>query len=453
MAFGWLTNETKSLYIARPAEYAGYLIYLHPDKSIPRGAKLTVRSDECALFFREGRLIGRINAGTILLDTANIPFLGHLLVDKFTDANQFICEIFFVSLKETVFRVPLSSLGQFKDVNSANVVAVLGSLSYTVRVSSPEKLVVDLGGQNENSGAAIHGIFNGRMLNQFRKAIGSRALTSPILDVVSNVSAEAISEEIGRLGHAEFNPIGIGIGRVFDLSVQLDAESLALLRDFGKQESGLALQAKGMKLATSEGFVDFNLMQGQRAALEGLGKGLSTGNGPLMMTGFNLGANLTGSSGRASPRPVSSSARPSTVLATQTMFIVKDGGGESGPHSARQLALLAISKGLTLADMQIRSTEDPVDVSFSADLEPQIAAEYKRRLPQSVNAPPSAATNPNEQVFLLSFAAAVRNGQLGKLEVDMLSNLALSLGLTVDQAGGRMLVVKVAESRGVRVDV
>lgn len=451
MAFGWLTNETKSLYIARPAEYAGYLIYLHPDKSIPRGTKLTVRSDECALFFREGRLIGRINAGTILLDTANIPFLGHLLVDKFTDANHFICEIFFVSLKETVFRVPLSSLGQFKDVNSANVVAVLGSLSYTVRVSSPEKLVVDLGGQNENSGAAIHGIFNGRMLNQFRKAIGSRALVSPILDVVSNVSAEAISEEIGKLGHAEFSPIGIGIGRVFDLSVQLDAESLALLRDFGKQESGLALQAKGMKLATSEGFVDFNLMQGQRAALEGLGKGLSTGNGPLMMTGFNLGANLTGSSGRASPRLVSSPARPSTVLATQTMFIVKDGGGESGPHSARQLALLAISKGLALADMQIRSTEDPVDVSFSADLEPQIAAEYKRRLPQSAP-PPSAATNPNEQVFLLSFTAAVRNGQLGKLEVDMLSNLALSLGLTLDQAGGRMLVVKAAESKGVRVD-
>lgn len=56
MVFGWLTNETKSLYIARPDEFANDLIYLHPDKSIPRGTKLTVRSNECALFFREGQI-------------------------------------------------------------------------------------------------------------------------------------------------------------------------------------------------------------------------------------------------------------------------------------------------------------------------------------------------------------------------------------------------------------
>jgi len=41
MVFGWLTNETKALYVARPAEYANDLIYLHRDKSIPRGTKLT----------------------------------------------------------------------------------------------------------------------------------------------------------------------------------------------------------------------------------------------------------------------------------------------------------------------------------------------------------------------------------------------------------------------------
>lgn len=101
MVLGWFSKETKSMYVARPAERADDLIYLHPDKSIPRGTKLTVRSDECVLFFREGKYIGKVNPGTtVQLDTANIPFLGHLLIDKFTDANHFICEVFFVRLSE-----------------------------------------------------------------------------------------------------------------------------------------------------------------------------------------------------------------------------------------------------------------------------------------------------------------------------------------------------------------
>ncbi len=349
MVFGWLTNETKSLYIARPDEFANDLIYLHPDKSIPRGTKLTVRSNECALFFREGRYIGRINAGTVLLDTANIPFLGHLLIDKFTDANHFICEIFFVSLSEIIFAITLSSLGQYKDINSANVVSIVGGMSYTVKVSDPSKLVIELSGQSGGSGRVVQEIFNGRMLNQFRKAVGFRTQKVPVLDVVSNVDSEAISSEVQRLGHAEFDPLGIGIGRVFDVALRLDADSLNLLRDFGKQEAQLAIQAKGMKLATGDGFAEYNLIQGQRAALEGLGMGLGTGNGPVVMTGMNLGANLTGANSRP-PSRSAGSGRPSTVLSGQPMFIMKTDAGETGPYSVRQIALLAISKNISLSD-------------------------------------------------------------------------------------------------------
>lgn len=75
MRFSWFSKETSSMYVARPADRADDLIYLHPDQSIPRGTKLTVRSDECVLFFREGKYIGKIDPGTtVLLDTANIPF-------------------------------------------------------------------------------------------------------------------------------------------------------------------------------------------------------------------------------------------------------------------------------------------------------------------------------------------------------------------------------------------
>jgi len=444
MVLGWFTKEVKSAYLARPSEYANELIYLHPDKSVPRGAKLTVRSDECVLFFREGRYIGRINAGTVLLDTASIPFLGHLLVDTLTAANHFICELFYVSLSEKIFDIPSTALGQYKDKNSANVVAIDGRLAYTVRVSDPSKLIIELGGQSAASGAVIQNIFNGRILNQLRRAVGSRTQRLPVLEVVSNLDAEAISEEVKRLGHDEFNPLGVGIGRVYDLALSLDDASLDILREFGKQESGLALQAKGMKLATGEGFAEYNLVQGQRAALEGLGKGLGSGNGPLIMGGMNLGANLTGSS---RPPARSGMNRPGTVLASQASFFLRTDNSETGPYSPRQLALIAISKGVGLSDILIRGTDDPDDVSFGADLEPQIVAEYKRRMPSTSAKPPSEGA----QAFELAFNRAVLDGLLTSVEISMLANLAVTLGLEADLAASEVRVRTMAQGRKISI--
>ena len=53
--FDKIFNATKAQYIARPESAATDLVYLHPDTTVPRGAKLTVRSDETAIFFREGQ--------------------------------------------------------------------------------------------------------------------------------------------------------------------------------------------------------------------------------------------------------------------------------------------------------------------------------------------------------------------------------------------------------------
>jgi len=59
--------------------------------------------------------------------------------------------------------------------------------------------------------------------------------------------------------------------------------------------------------------------------------------------------------------------------------------GMSGPFSARQVELLAISKNLHSAEVTIRSTEDPEDVLFAANLEPLIVSEYKRRAPPAAS--------------------------------------------------------------------
>jgi membrane protease subunit (stomatin/prohibitin family) len=472
MALNWFTRETQSFYIARPDHAVGEIVYLHPDRSIPRGTKITVRTDECALFFREGRYIGRLDAGSVQLDTANIPFLGHLLVDRLTGANHFISEIFFVALNETMIRLPAEMLGQYTDRNSANVVSISGGLNYTVRVVDPAKLITELGGQAQNSGAMISEIFNGRLRNQLRRLVGQRTQQLPALDVVSNVDAESLSQSLTELAAAEFRPLGIDVGRIFDLALSLDEASLLLLREFGKQEAELRLQEKGARLATTQGFEEFNLVQGRRRALEGLGDGLSKGDGPMLLSG-GLGANLTGSSSRATQRAPSSRASGSVLSSGAQSFVIINDGIDSGPYTARQVALLAISKGLSLEELIIRGSTDSSDMQFAAALEPQIVAEYTRRTPKKSGNSPSTAKSSGSsatmggpgsgqassgvttgsQAFDVAMAATLQDGVLTGKELQMLAELAVAVGLDDNPAAAKARVFGLLAGKNVQVDL
>jgi len=395
MALNFFTKETKSFYIARPAEAARDLIYLHPDKSIPRGAKLTVRSDECALFFREGKYIGTIKPGTTtLIDTANIPFLGHGLIDAFTDGNHFLTEIFFVLLSEVIIPLYSVPLGQYMDLNSRNVVSVNGSFQYTIRVQEPLKLISAIGGQSAYSQDAILQIFNGRMINGLRKMVGQRASHLPMLSIVSNVDSEQLSNELADFNREEFLKSGVSISRIFDMSLDLDSESLQQLKAFGQEESKLAIQSKGAQIANQDGFAEFNIIQGQRAALEGMGQGLATGRGTVMM-GMGMGANLTNirsSTSNASRSDRSSVYARGSTLAPPRNYLISNPTGETGPFSARQIALTIITSKKSLANVMIRGEDDPMGAYFPADAEPQVVAEYNRRANISATSTQSTAT-------------------------------------------------------------
>jgi hypothetical protein len=166
--------------------------------------------------------------------------------------------------------------------------------------------------------------------------------------------------------------------------MNLDSQSLILLREFGQEESKLALQEKGSRIASREGYAEYNLIQGQRAALEGLGQGMSAGNTPMIMSTGGFG-DLTrrGPSSALSRAQSNLPKQGGTVLSGQPMFLLKSDRGDTGPFSARQIALMAISKAIKLEDLQIRSTQDPDDLYFSADLEPQILTEFKKRSPST----------------------------------------------------------------------
>jgi len=381
--FNWIKNETKSLYVARPDSAANELVWAHPDRSIPRGAKITVRSDEVALFFREGRLIGRISPGTVLMDTANVPFLGHLLIDQFTGGNQFVTELYFCKTSETQLSLYQESIGQYTDLLSTNLVSLYGGLEYTLIVSDPEKLIQCIGGQNVTSSDLAVEKLNGRVNNTLRNIVGQLSKAHQITDVTSGALTDAITTTLQEKLSQEFSQMGVQLIRLLNLVIALDPASEALLREFGKRRSDLRIQEMGAQLATQDGFAEFNLIQGQRQALEGLGDGLATGNSPILMGGLGLAANLTGGATRSRVSRTASTSMPSRggpIRGERKFFYVLN-QQEEGPLTARNLALLALSKNMSLENLMIRAEDDDPNNTYAAQFEPSVRDEYNRRKP------------------------------------------------------------------------
>lgn len=91
----FVKNGVREMMIARPDHFKHLIVYKHPDQNFPFWSQLTVDSDECAVFFKDGRVVGVLPAGRHTMSTQNIPFLNNV-INKFTGGDVFISEIFFV---------------------------------------------------------------------------------------------------------------------------------------------------------------------------------------------------------------------------------------------------------------------------------------------------------------------------------------------------------------------
>src|SRR5262245_43087299 len=94
----FVKHGVQEMMIARPDDKKAWIIYKHPDQTIPMHSQLTVDADEAAVFFRDGSVVGTLRSAGAgqrhVLSTQNIPFLGSL-VDKFTGGNVFVTDLFF----------------------------------------------------------------------------------------------------------------------------------------------------------------------------------------------------------------------------------------------------------------------------------------------------------------------------------------------------------------------
>jgi membrane protease subunit (stomatin/prohibitin family) len=393
-------GATRALYIARPDTEAQTLVFRHPDTTIPRGAKLTVRSDEEAVFFRQGRLAGILTAGPYVLDTANIPFLGGL-VNVATGGNHYVAELFFVRTSETELSVGPEELGSFVDLNSRNLLRLLFTAHITLSVTDGVALITRLGGQSSESGNVAAGFVAARLRNCIKALVAERAQALPIYNVISNALTEELGTAVVARVAPEFARQGLRLDRFLELSLALDEESERLLRRYQTREADLVIDAKGAQIAADPGFATYNAVKGNRQVAEGLGTGLGKGmSGPLigMGFGFGLGPGVPGAgAGSRGPSPSAGAADAGTARPSRRpdRFFVQASGMTEGPYVARQVALWIMARGGTPETAMVRVDGDPEDLWCPASAVPSILAEYSRRVPAIASQPSSPPPPPS----------------------------------------------------------
>jgi membrane protease subunit (stomatin/prohibitin family) len=137
----------REMFIARPDEKKHLIVYKWPDSNIPLLTQLTIDSDECAVFFKNGQCHGVLPGGQRhTLSTQNLPFLNNF-INEFTGGNMFIAEIFFVKI-QPVRGIPVGGpIGDMIDPLTQEAVTPRMFGEFAVQVTDPARFIIGYVGQ------------------------------------------------------------------------------------------------------------------------------------------------------------------------------------------------------------------------------------------------------------------------------------------------------------------
>jgi membrane protease subunit (stomatin/prohibitin family) len=310
------------MMIARPDNLKHLIVYKHPDQNFPFWSQLTVDSDECALFFKDGQYQGWLPAGRHTLQTQNIPFLNNL-VDKFTGGNVFISEIYFVKT-QPIRSLPFGGkLESMEDPVLFEFVTPRMHGEFSMVITDPVRFVIGYHGQEAgpNDNDAIADWIKRLFFMSAKTVIGQMcSQTGRSLLNLGGMTAELA----GRMVQSAPNlaDIGVKILQIGDFNINFSAEDEQLLRGANKERAearrnvGITsdtVKAKQMELdqkfsqdqryvqQLAGNYSNYAAAQAMMGAGEGMAKGGSNTNmaglGAQMAVGVGMGNAMAGQAG------------------------------------------------------------------------------------------------------------------------------------------------------------
>lgn len=303
--FNFIKSEVKREFVARPDDSKDLILYKWPDQNIRMLTQLTVQPDEVALFVKKGEVVGTLNSGTHTLDGASIPFLSGL-IDKATDGNFLMSELYFVSTKH----FPSLPFGGMIDnvldpmTNLAITIRLFGE--YSIKVVDASKLILNLvGTQSLSTNDELTEWIKQFILKVFREIVSSYVTEEkkPVLGIASQGSEfEKLAIEKVKTEIADY---GIEVPKLGNVTISIREEDEQMLKQL----------TRDFAYANNAGAADVAMKLGMAKGLE---NGSGAGQAATTMTGVMTGVGMaTGMNAVAGQKSAQAPSAPTTSTGSE----------------------------------------------------------------------------------------------------------------------------------------
>jgi membrane protease subunit (stomatin/prohibitin family) len=276
-----LLNEARREFIAAPDSAKGQIVYKWPDINIRKFSRAIVEPDAVAVFMSQGQVMGVLLPGQHTLDAKELPFLG-MFVDWATGGNAFRAEIYFVGTREFPnFRFG-GRLDEVQDPQTGLIVTLRTFGEYSLRVSDPQKLILNLTGTvNVTDNTAVTAWVTQQLLKVARTTVTTQLMSGawPILGL-SMHSPEIEAQSLEAANH-ELDTYGITLTRLGNVDINLDDDDNARLKKLAGDTAYTRLAGGFLQAAQAE-------------ALQGAGQGMAKGGEGVAPMFMGMGVGMAG---------------------------------------------------------------------------------------------------------------------------------------------------------------
>ncbi|MFC2174871.1 SPFH domain-containing protein [archaeon] len=187
----------------------GEIVYRYPDQEFLWMSQLTIREDQVAVFYKDGKVLDVLEAGRHSMNTKNLPLLYNIIkkIGIFDEASPFKSELFFVSVKK--FQGNFGLTAQTKDLAPLQV---HGNFWFTV--GDAKKFVLDVvGGQNAYTTEGVNEFIKGYVNEHIMKEISKEGLDTVFtkLGELSSKSEKGLAKDMKNIGLSLINLRFVGV--------------------------------------------------------------------------------------------------------------------------------------------------------------------------------------------------------------------------------------------------
>src|SRR5678815_188714 len=245
--FDFVKKGAQELFIARPDEAKDLIVFKWPDPTIPMKAQLTVGQDECALFYKDGAFVGRVDAGRHTLETSNIPFLSRI-IDTFTGGNVLKAEVWFITTRELGGMQFGGRIDDVEDPKSGMAVQTMVHGDFSIKVEDPMKVIGFFGQRSWSTDEEFTGWFKNQLLKVIRDRIAEMMVKQniPLLNVTSGAFTEEIEQVVIEGCKPHLTPYGMKVVRLGNFVVAIKEEDEVQLKQLYKDAAQIRM-AGGMQ--------------------------------------------------------------------------------------------------------------------------------------------------------------------------------------------------------------